>query len=225
VLYPRRREAGDRNRVEVVAAVRWPQVPASVRAMPVVLRDVFLQDRPQVSHLIEQHGRTRLYYIAGPPDAPDARERQRAFGDAIARHPAAIPAGFFPGRFATISGQQAVRELLAKPRGEMPDAIVCANDQMAIGAMRELQSAGISVPSDVALTGFDGIPIGSMLTPALTTVRQPIRQLGERATARLLDKIANPQLPRLAERLPTELVIRESCGCRLSSKHRPAPMT
>ena len=177
-----------------------------------------------VSHLIEQHERNRLYYIAGPPSAPDARERQRAFVDAIAQHPAAVPAGSFPGRFATISGRQAVRELLARPRREMPDAIVCANDQMAIGAMRELQSAGISVPGDVAVAGFDGIPVGAMLTPALTTVRQPIRQLGERAAARLLEKVANPALPRMAERLPTELVIRESCGCRLSARHRQAPM-
>jgi LacI family transcriptional regulator len=173
-----------------------------------------------VSHLIEQHGRTRLYYIAGPPDAPDARERRRAFGDAIARYPAAAPAGSFPGRFATISGQQAVRELLTRPRRDLPDAIVCANDQMAIGAMRELRNAGISIPGDVAVTGFDGIPIGAMLTPALTTVRQPIRELGERASARLLDKIANPALPRMAERLPTELVIRESCGCTQANMYR-----
>jgi LacI family transcriptional regulator len=173
-----------------------------------------------VSHLIEQHGRNRLYYIAGPPDAPDARERQRAFDDAIARYPGAVPVGSFPGRFATISGQQAVRELLARPRREMPDAIVCANDQMAIGAMRELQNAAISIPRDVAVTGFDGIPIGAMLTPALTTVRQPVRQLGERASARLIDKIADPTLPRLAERLPTELVIRESCGCSQATMHR-----
>jgi LacI family transcriptional regulator len=166
-----------------------------------------------VSHLIEQHSRTRLYYIAGPPDCPDGRERQRAFDDAIARYPAATSAGFFPGRFATISGQRAVRELLAKPRTEFPDAIVCANDQMAIGAMRELANAGISVPGEVAVTGFDGMPIGAMLVPALTTVRQPLRQLGECACARLLDKIADPALPRQVRRLPTELVIRESCGC------------
>jgi LacI family transcriptional regulator, galactose operon repressor len=81
-----------------------------------------------VSHLVEQHGRSRLYYIGGPPDAPDARERHRGFGDALARYPAAVSAGFFPGRFAMISGQQAVREFLATPRREFPDAIVCAND-------------------------------------------------------------------------------------------------
>ncbi len=199
--------------------------PADEAHADVIAADNEHGTRALVSHLIEQHGRNRLYYIAGPPSAPDARERRRAFGGAMTGYPAAVPAGFFPGRFATISGQQAVRELLARPRREMPDAIVCANDQMAIGAMRELQSAGISVPGDVAVTGFDGIPVGAMLTPALTTVRQPIRQLGGRAAVRLLDRVANPALPRMAERLPTELVIRESCGCRLSARHRQAPTT
>jgi LacI family transcriptional regulator, galactose operon repressor len=211
-----------------------PQLALLVARVPVVLiagspseahADVIAADnragiQALVSHLFEQHGRTRLYYIAGPPEAPDARERQRAFADALARYPAAVSTGLFPGRFAMTSGQQAVRELLAKPRWEFPDAIVCANDQMAIGAMRELQNAGISIPGEVALTGFDGMPIGAMLAPALTTVRQPIRQLGERACARLLDKIANPALPRQVQRLPTELVIRESCGCGQANMNR-----
>jgi LacI family transcriptional regulator len=96
---------------------------------------------------------------------------------------------------------------------ELPDAIVCGNDQMAIGAMRELQAAGMRVPADIAVAGFDDILVGALLTPPLTTVRQPMRLLGERACSRLLERIADPALPRRAERLPTELVIRESCGC------------
>jgi LacI family transcriptional regulator len=166
-----------------------------------------------VGHLIEQHGRTRLYYVAGPRDAPDARERRCAFEDAIAEHPGAAVAGFFEGHFAAISGQFAVREMLASPGPDLPDAIVCCNDQMAIGAMRELQTAGIRVPSDTAVVGFDGMPLGALLAPALTTVRQPMRQLGERACARLLDRIADPTRPLQVERLRTELLIRESCGC------------
>ena len=121
--------------------------------------------------------------------------------------------GYFEGRFAAVSGQLAVRELLAATGRALPDAIVCGNDQMALGAMRELQAAGIRVPSDVAVAGFDDIHVGSLLTPALTTVRQPMRMLGERACSFLLRRLADPSLPRQAERLPTELVIRESCGC------------
>ena len=166
-----------------------------------------------VCHMVEQHGRTRLFYIAGPAEAPDARERRSAFEEAVAEHPGATVAGSFEGRFAAISGQLAVREILAGPRRELPDAIVCGNDQMAIGAMRELQAAGIRVPADVAVVGFDDMHLSALLAPPLTTVRQPMRLLGERACSLLLQRIADPTLPPQAERLPTELVIRESCGC------------
>ncbi len=166
-----------------------------------------------VCHMVELHGRTRLFYIAGPAEAPDARERRSAFEEAVAEHPGATLAGSFTGRFAAISGQLAVREILAGPRRELPDAIVCGNDQMAIGAMRELQTAGIRVPADVAVVGFDDIPLSTLLVPPLTTVRQPMRLLGERACSRLLQRIADPSLPPRVERLPTELIVRESCGC------------
>jgi len=164
------------------------------------------------NHMLGLHGRRRLFYVAGPPEAPDARERLRFFEQAVARHPEATITGCFQGSFATVHGQQAVREILATRR-ELPDAIVCANDQMAIGAMRELQAAGIRVPADVAVVGFDGLHLGAMLTPALTTVRQSMRQMGKRACTLLLERIADPALPRRAEQLPVELIIRESCGC------------
>ena len=164
-------------------------------------------------HLIGQHGLRRFFYVAGPPEAPDARERRAAFEDTVGASPGAAITGYFEGRFAAVSGQLAVRELLAAPERPLPDAIVCGNDQMALGAMRELQAAGIRVPADVAVAGFDDIHVGSLLTPALTTVRQPMRMLGERACSFLLRRLADPSLPRQAERLPTELVIRESCGC------------
>jgi LacI family transcriptional regulator len=128
-------------------------------------------------HLVERHGKTRLFYIAGPPEAPDARER------------------------------------LAGPRRDLPDAIACGNDQMAIGAIRELHTAGFRVPEDIAVVGFDDMHLGALLTPPLTTVHQPMRGLGERACSMLLERIADPALPHRAERLPTTLVIRESCGC------------
>ena len=166
-----------------------------------------------VRHMVGQHGRTRLFYIAGPAEVPDARERRSAFEQAVAEHPGATVAGSFEGRFAAISGQVAVREILAGPRRELPDAIICGNDQMAIGAMRELQAAGIRVPADVAVVGFDDMRLSALLAPPLTTIRQPMRLIGEHACSRLLQRIADPALPPQAERLPTELIIRESCGC------------
>ena len=76
-----------------------------------------------VCHIVEQHGRTRLFYIAGPAEAPDARERRSAFEEAVAEHPGATVAGPFEGRFAASSGQLAVREILTGPRRELPDAV------------------------------------------------------------------------------------------------------
>ncbi len=169
-----------------------------------------------VSHLIEQHGRTRLFYVSGPREAPDARERFSVFQETLARNGLRM-AGTFEGRFAAASGQLAAYDILAAPRGEAPDAVVCGNDQMAIGVIRELRAAGIRVPADVAVVGFDDIHLGAVVTPALTTVHQPMRLLGERACALLLARIADPGLPRRIERLPTRLVIRESCGCAPAS--------
>jgi LacI family transcriptional regulator len=166
-----------------------------------------------VRHMIEQHARARLFYIAGPPTAPDARERRSVFERTLAQYPAAILTGCFVGQFASISGQLAVREILAAADRKLPDAIICGNDQMAIGAMRELQAAGLRVPADIAVAGFDDIYLGALFAPPLTTVRQPMGPLGERACCRLLERIADPALPLRVERLPTELVVRESCGC------------
>ena len=95
----------------------------------------------------------------------------------------------------------------------MPDAVVCANDQMAIGVLRTLTAAGVSVPGEVAVTGFDDLYPARLADPPLTTVRQPMRMLGERACARLLDRIAHPSLSPAVQVLPTELVLRSSCGC------------
>jgi LacI family transcriptional regulator len=166
-----------------------------------------------VRHLVEQHGKTRLFYVAGPAEAPDARQRRAVFAETLAGYQGVRLLGSFDGRFAAISGQRAVRELLVAPNRELPDAIACGNDQMAIGAMRELHTAGIRVPEDIAVVGFDDMHLGAMLAPPLTTVHQPMRLLGERACSMLLERIANPALPHRAERLPTTLVIRESCGC------------
>jgi LacI family transcriptional regulator len=167
-----------------------------------------------VSHLVEVHGHTRLHYVAGPAEAPDAIARRSAFNEVLAEHQGTRAARFYEGRFSAISGKLAALKILSDR--DLPDAIVCANDQMAIGAMRELQAQGVRVPGDVAVVGFDDIYAGMLLTPTLTTVRQPMRQLGQRACTRLLARIADPSLPHQVELLATELVVRESCGCPIA---------
>jgi LacI family transcriptional regulator len=163
-------------------------------------------------HLVEVHGRRRIFHVDGPPSAPDAKERRLALNEVVQAHHGVALVGSYSGRFSVQSGEEA-GELLLADRAALPDAIVCANDQMAIGVLQALASGGVRVPEDLSVTGFDDIFPGSLFEPSLTTVHQPMRLLGERACARLLDRIARPDLPTQVELLPTELVLRKSCGC------------
>jgi hypothetical protein len=178
--------------------------------------DVFLGDNTGgmtavTTHLIEQHQYQRLCFLAGPPDAPDAAERRLAFEQAVAASPGSAITQVIHGDFSEDSGIAAARTLLS--RKPLPQAVVCANDQMAIGALRELQQAGVRVPADVAITGFDDVHASRVIDPPLTTVSQPFRDLGSQATRRLLTRIDEPSLPPAVEVLPTQAVIRASCGC------------
>ncbi len=165
-----------------------------------------------VTHLIAFHGRSRIFHLDGPATAPDARERRLALHEVIAKHADSKLVGTYQGNFTVQSGEEAGESLLAAG-AELPDAVVCANDQMAIGVLQAFGRAGVQVPDQVAVVGFDDIFPGSLFDPSLTTVHQPMRLLGERACARLLDRIAKPHLKPRVELLPTELVLRASCGC------------
>ena len=189
---------------------------AGLRGVDVVAADNWSGAHALVRHLLIEHGRRRLYHVDGPPSAPDAKIRRLAMQAVIDAQPGARLVGAHSGRFSVKSGEAAAERMLADfggPDRELPDAIVCSNDQMAIGVLRTLAARGIRVPEDVALVGFDDIYPATLCDPPLTTVRQPIRGIGERACEQLIERIANPTLRPSVELLPTELVIRSSCGC------------
>jgi LacI family transcriptional regulator, galactose operon repressor len=162
-------------------------------------------------HLMADHGYRRLSFVAGPADSPDARERLAMFTEAAHTYPGCTVGPVIRGDFSEDSGAGAARSLLARP--ELPRAVVCANDQMAIGALRVLTGAGLRVPADVAVAGFDDIYASRVVSPPLTTVSQPLRELGRRAARRLLTRIEDRQLTPQSDILATRLVIRSSCGC------------
>ena len=164
------------------------------------------------THLIEEHGRRRLFYVDGPTTAPDAMERRRGLTQVLRGYPDCELVGSSQGQFSVKSGDEAGQQLLASGDG-LPDAIVCANDQMAIGVLQAFGRAGVQVPDQVAVVGFDDIFPASLCDPPLTTIHQPMRALGERACTRLLDRIARPDLRPKVDLLPTDLVLRSSCGC------------
>jgi len=182
------------------------------RGVDVVSADNWSGAHALVEHLVIGHGRRRLFHIDGPATAPDAQERRMAMHAVIDAHPGTELVGNFSGLFSVLSGREGAAAML-EAGGDLPDAIVCANDQMAIGALRALAVRGIRVPDDIAVVGFDDIFPASLCEPPLTTVHQPIRKLGEVACDRLTERIAEPTLRPKQQLLPTELVLRSSCGC------------
>jgi LacI family transcriptional regulator len=116
------------------------------------------------------------------------------------------------GAFTIAGGAQAAGELLAA--GESPEAIVCGNDQMAIGVLDVLAAMRVRVPDDLAVTGFDDVALARRVRPPLTTVAQPMRDIGGEAVRTVLARIADPAAQRRAAVLPIDLVVRRSCGCR-----------
>ncbi len=163
-----------------------------------------------VEHLLDL-GRRRIVHIGGPSGNLEARERQAGYVQAM------VAAGEQPqvlsGDFTQASGHVAATALLGE--GVRPQAIFAGNDMMAIGALLALQAAGVRCPEDVAVVGFDDVPIASLVRPALTTLRIDICETGRRAMERLVGLIAAPaDTPQddACEIIRPRLVVRSSSG-------------
>lgn len=149
-----------------------------------------------------------LAFIAGPEDSPDGAQRWDGFAAAVGEAGLALDdVTVVRGDFTRASGRLAGEELIA---GGMPTALVAANDQMALGAIDAFRSAGIRVPHDVRVTGFDGIEAAALSRPALTTVRQPMIDLGRAAVQLLARRLEQPESDPMTVRLPLQILVRES---------------
>lgn len=163
--------------------------------------------REVVRHL-RSLGHKRIAFIAGPPHNADAEQRRRGFR--METRAAGIEAIELPGFFTETSGHEAGQQILAlHPR---PSAVFAANDSMAIGALSAFREAGLRVPEDIALVGFDDIPIARFLAPPLTTVRVEIAELGRRAVGHVIGALENGGGAKKRDVIKTTLVVRESCG-------------
>lgn len=162
-------------------------------------------------HLLDV-GHRRIAFIAGPEQNYDARERLRGFRDAMAAAEGAAVGIELPGGFDEASGHQAGLSLLAS--GTLPDAVFAANDIMALGCLYAFTQAGIHVPGDVALAGFDDIPLARFIHPPLTTMRVSIAVLGERAMTYLLQVIDSKGAVETPDQtlMPTLVVRQSSAG-------------
>jgi LacI family transcriptional regulator len=174
--------------------------------------DNFGGARAMVQHLI-QHGHQRIAIIKGAEKNLDAKERLRGYHEALqASRIEPCAAWEIAGNFSEDSGYEATQKILAlQPR---PTAIFASNDSMAIGALSALREIGVAIPQEIALAGFDDIPIVRFLVPALTSVCVSISDLGAMAMQKLIRAIREKNNHTKQHALiPTNLAIRESCGC------------
>jgi LacI family transcriptional regulator len=167
--------------------------------------------RQMVAHLLAV-GRRRIVFIQGPPGNRDAAERELGYREALAGRAPHSPVIVLPGDFSEESGYHAGQQVLAlEPR---PDAVFAANDMMAIGCMAALRDAGIHVPGEIAISGFDDVPMARYVTPPLTTIQVHIAELGGQAMELLGEQIDNPDrvMAGTHRHVTAELVIRASSG-------------
>jgi LacI family transcriptional regulator len=178
--------------------------------------------RELTSHLIVDHGYQTLGYLAGHADSPDNVARLATVAAEAAGAGATLFRGpHWQGSYSAAGGAGAIERLIAAG-ARLPRAIMCANDQSAIGVLYALAQHDMDVPGQVAVTGFDDIPVARHLRPPLTTVRQAIQDLGATAFETVHSMISH-QEPRGRDIvLPARLVRRQSCGCPADSV-LPAP--
>jgi signal transduction histidine kinase/DNA-binding LacI/PurR family transcriptional regulator/AraC-like DNA-binding protein/response regulator of citrate/malate metabolism len=178
-----------------------------------ILVDNYDGMRAAVRHVIEAHGCRRPAFIKGPAENPDAEERFQAYSDVLQSFGLAVDPNLLyqPYDWSPPGGREGVRTLLDE-RGKQFDALIAANDNLALAAMAELQARGLRVPYDVVVSGFDDMIEAPTSTPSLTTVRQPLRKMGRLALESLLAHHQGKSVPPKLI-LPTTLQLRHSCGC------------
>ncbi|MDR3373114.1 MAG: LacI family DNA-binding transcriptional regulator [Ancalomicrobiaceae bacterium] len=175
---------------------------------PAIIADNYAGARLAMQHLYEL-GHKRIGFITGNERLASARDRRRAYADLCSQFGLeASDELVSKGDFMQKGGYEAAKRLLALKRP--PTAIFAANDVSAFGAMTAIRQAGLRVPEDMSLIGFDDIPLAAQLHPALTTIRQPLPQMARAAVNLLLAMIAGIEAPSPLITLPTQLVVRET---------------
>lgn len=200
----------------VVERLRESGVPvisvgAKTEGMGCIEFDDYHAMSQMVRHVICEHGVRKLAYIDGPKEYSDAAKRAQAYRDVLEEE--GIPFDshwFFQGDYSVEAGIYVVSELDRMHR--IPEAIICANDCMAAGAIMELQNRGYRVPEDIIVTGFDNVSVAKDNSPKITTVDCARKTMGYRACEYLMTKTAK-EIQELCVQIPTTQIYSESCGC------------
>ncbi|MEV0268038.1 MAG: LacI family DNA-binding transcriptional regulator [Hamadaea sp.] len=176
--------------------------------MPTIDSDNFAGAQLATNYLLEL-GHRRIGFIGGRPDLESARLREVGFREAMAAAGVTVDETLVRvGGYRTETAEGPARELLSQ--ANRPTAVFAANDLSAIATVHAANSLGLSVPDDLSVIGFDNVPESAMASPPLTTIKQPLQQMGAEALRLLVDLIAGVERD-IHVRLPTELVVRASC--------------
>ncbi|HEV2880635.1 MAG TPA: LacI family DNA-binding transcriptional regulator [Pyrinomonadaceae bacterium] len=163
-----------------------------------------------IAHLVAL-GHREIAFVSGPRHLRSAMKRLDAFRTSLARHLPETAPQVYDGNFKLDGGREAARALLERG-GEMPTAIVVANDMMALGVMQEFRECGVEVPRDVSVVGFDDIAFAQLAAPPLTTVSLPREELGRRAVEALIASVEHSEQQGTDIHIATRLVARASTG-------------
>jgi len=180
--------------------------------LPAVLADGRRGARDVAAHVVAL-GHERFACLGGPTALWTAEQRLAGYREALAL------GGLDPDKMEVLvgdyrmdSGFKLAEKALSVPARDRPTALLCANDMMAIGALEYCRASGLNVPGDVSIVGFDDVPMAPLLSPRLTTVRQPAREMGVHAAELLLNLLRGDAKPDLPETFPVEVIVRESAA-------------
>ncbi len=179
--------------------------------------DNFIASKQITEHLLAL-GYRRIAYISGPMRYSMSRERRAGYIEALADIGISVNESMMQeGDFTPNSGYQSMQSLLSLiPR---PDAVVCANDQSAVGAIHAIKEAGLSIPGEIAVTGFDNSFPSTLISPAITTISVPREQMGQLTVSLLIDRIGSDSITQVQIlTLDTQLVVRESTNASIQSQ-------
>jgi LacI family transcriptional regulator len=188
------------------------QSMSDAMGVPCVTVENKAASRKIVEHLIEVHGRHQIVFLSGPPGNEDSYWREVGYQEALESHGITVdPRLIWRGDFDRTVARRSIDDLLRS--GVEFDAVFAGDDEAAVGVLTALQDAGKRIPEDIAVVAFDDQRFSAYLNPPLTTVRSPTERVGYEAAQQLVRLIRTGQAD-LLTLLPTELVIRRSCGCQ-----------
>ena len=193
--------------IDIALVCLGPEIPS----VPTVIVDNTHGMRELISHLVENHGCRHIAFIRGPEGNQEAEERLRIFHEVLFEHDlSADPQLILNGDFSPEAGIRAAKHLTKNNFNF--DAVVAANDDMALGAMKAFQEHNVRVPDDVLVVGFDDIEESRFSAPPLTTIKQPLYEMGGKAIEVIHDILRGNKIENSII-VPASLVTRHSCGC------------